>query len=155
MPGGKISAIHRMGDESFGVQSVGHVDAVVPALFERGIHDVFGLRENPNAVEEIGERSTGPVGDVGPAFLASEVGDLGAGGKAPELGQGKRSGAGDQPIDGELPIGERFALVALVVWGGKRGAIDEGRGGDLVAREFAGQGVARTSIRGNVKILRA
>ena len=90
------------------------------------------------------------MGNVGPAFLASEVGDLGASGNALDLGQGKSSGAGHQSIDGELPIGERFALVALVVWGGKRGAIDEGGGGDLVAGEFAGQGVAGQQALGGV-----
>src|SRR5215469_600287 len=125
------------------MHGVVHVDAFLPIALNREVDDVPGSRLRPYMIENVGKRDTVPFGDVRPALLARNFGDLAAGGEAFELRERKGRWAVDEAINGEAPLGEIAGLEALER-GIQRGLdlVCEGGIRDLARRKFAGERVA-------------
>jgi hypothetical protein len=148
---GEVRSVHAVGEEGLGVAGFVDVDAIPPTLLEGLIGDEADGGVGAGEVEDVGEGNADPFGDVGPAFLAVELGDVGGGGELFEIGEGEGEGAGDEAVDEEAPIGEAGGVEALeggVGEGVAGGVVGVGRGGDEVAGELAGGGMGEELVGG-------
>ena len=81
----KLATVHPQRKKSLRMQSISHVDAVPPTFFEGTVDDVSGLGESARKVQDVRERHTAPLGDIGPALFTRDESDLAAAGKAPQF----------------------------------------------------------------------
>ena len=81
------------------MEGVGHVDAVPEDLVRGVVDDVAGVGRDADGSEDIDERGSDPLGNVGPAFFAGDFGDLAAGGEGLEVGEGEGGRMGYEAVD--------------------------------------------------------
>ena len=115
----EVPVVHAPGEERLRVQGVGHVDAVPPAALDGVVDEVTRLRQDPGGVEHVDERGADPLGDVGPALFAGDLGDLAAKSHAAEIGDDDLN-AGHQQCDegrGGYPVGKANECGVVVAFG--------------------------------------
>src|SRR3569833_118144 len=132
------------------MKGVAHVDAVPPAAFDREVDYVPGVGLCAGRFEHMRERHPGPLGDVRPSFLASELRNLIARGIAPELRKRVCAGPINQAIDGEGPVLKPSGLEVQEGLTGWRNLVGEWPSGNLAAREFARERVSGDQLVGGV-----
>jgi hypothetical protein len=123
------------------MEGVAHVDAVPQVLLGCVVGDVARVGRDTDGVEDVHQGRSDPLGDVRPALLARDLGDLAAHGKTLEVRERKRCGVGDKAVDLQPPVGEAVGLQALEEIVRRRGGVREGCFGDHAARELAGEGM--------------
>src|SRR5580704_16893614 len=123
MVGGLGLAIHAIGKERLRMKGFGHVDAVPQCAHNAGIlivvrewneRDISRLGARFDEVQQMGEPHAGPLGNVGPAFLAGMQQYATFRGQALELVEGKGCGARDHSLDLDAPVLETVREQGLI-----------------------------------------
>ena len=90
--------------------NISHVDALPPVRVDGEVHEIPRLRQDPGSFQDVKQRCSGPLGDIGPSLLAYYFGDLAAEGKAPEIGEGIRCRSRHHSLNRESPVRKSAGL---------------------------------------------
>ncbi len=105
------------------MQCVLHVQAL-PGSIEGKEHNIPGLRQHADQIQQPGNRNSSPFRNEGPTLFASLVCNLRTRRLPLQFFQRKGSGTGNQAVDPQTPVGKPFREQTPVVFAFRRVAAD-------------------------------